>query len=63
MMSEKNPNHISGSDFCCGAGEGNRTPVTGLGSQHSAIELHPHIFNYMLDYIKKTNFSQTILFK
>ena len=25
----------------CGAGEGNRTPATGLGSQDSTTELHP----------------------
>ena len=27
----------------CGAGEGNRTLVTCLGSKSSTIELHPHI--------------------
>jgi hypothetical protein len=25
-----------------GAGEGNRTPASGLGSRRSTIELHPH---------------------
>lgn len=33
MCSPENPN---------GAGEGNRTPVTSLGSWSSAIELHLH---------------------
>jgi hypothetical protein len=27
-----------------GAGEGNRTPASGLGSRRSTIELHPHIW-------------------
>ena len=31
----------SGMLYDDGAGEGNRTPVTGLGSRCSTIELHP----------------------
>jgi hypothetical protein len=41
---KKNPMLYYSWDFACyGAGDGNRTHVTSLGSWHSAIELHPQM--------------------
>ena len=47
-----------------GAGEGNRTPVFSLGSWHSTIELHPHVFFIIADPAGKCKpFSLDILYK
>ena len=47
IIHTKNKRHREGA-FVFGADDGNRTRVFGLGSGHSAIELHLHLFIHII---------------